>query len=874
MLRYYAPRRLAAGLLLLTLSAPHSLQNAPPSAPVREVIDDYFGQKVSDPYRWMEDSNDAETVAWMKAQADYTRDYLTHLPLRQELLDRITKLSDAGVQVDGIQVRGNLYFYYRLAPGENDRRLYVRDELDGQERLLVDPERISQPGRRYSIDHFNASLDGQYVSYRISAGGSENGEIRVVETATGNDMGERIDRARVDAGYWLPDGKLFLYNRLQDLPGGAPPTELYQKSRVYLHRLGSNSDSDKAVFGYEVNPNIKLEPAPLPYAFLPRGSKYVFAVVNSGVSPNSEYYIAPLDSITETPVPWRKIASLDDEVSDFTVHGDDLYLLVYKNTPRYKVVRTTLTNPDLSKATTIFPPGEAVVTGIAAAKDALYVQTLDGGMSRLWRVDYESSTLQALELPYNGSAFIDVANQETDGIFYDLNAWTKSPAFFRYDSKTGESKDTRLMPQLAVDMSGIQTTSVRVKAADGTVVPLVLLYKKGLKRNGENPTLLDGYGAYGVENTSPLFYPLLLAWLERGGVFALAGVRGGGEYGEEWHLAGKENTKSNTWKDFIACAEYLVKERYTSRANLGGDGGSAGGILIGNAIMERPDLFGAAIDMVGLNNPLRSETTSNGIPNIPEFGSTKTEEGFKALLAMDAYSKIKKGEKYPAVLLTTGVNDQRVEPWMSAKMAARLQAATASGKPVLLRIDYDAGHGIGSTRQQQNEELADAFAFLFQQLGPSGGRQHRAIKGPQPAPIGVAGKPPQRVDVRGTRRNPGVHTIAAATKKGQTSTRGHVPDRSKIGGTQDRHTASTMVRDKNALAAKPRSNRTTQAIAAGQHRYNRSVHHSDYGHRAGVNARQSHVAAIKGEMLRAIADHRAPAMVGHAILRLLRFRDD
>jgi prolyl oligopeptidase len=418
-----------------------------------------------------------------------------------------------------------------------------------------------------------------------------------------------------------------------------------------------------------------------------------------------------------TPVPWRKIASLEDQVSDFTLHGDDLYLLVYKNTPRFKVVHTTLTNPDLLKATTIFPPSQAVVTGIAAAKDALYVQTLDGGLSRLWRVDYKSGTSQGLKLPYEGSAFIDVANQETDGIYYDLIAWTKSPALFRYDSKTGNSTDTRLVPPLPIDMSSIETTNVKVRAADGTMVPLVILYKKGLKRNGANPALLDGYGAYGIENTSPFFYPPFLAWLERGGVLAKAGVRGGGEYGEEWHLAGKEKTKPNTWRDFIACAEYLVKEGYTTPAHLAGDGASAGGILIGNAIIERPDLFGAAVDLVGLNNPLRAETTSNGVPNIPEFGSTKNEEGFKALLAMDAYSKVKKGEKYPAVLLTTGANDPRVEPWMSAKMAARLLAATASGKPILLRIDYDAGHGIGSTRQQRNEELADAFAFLFQQLG-------------------------------------------------------------------------------------------------------------------------------------------------------------
>ena len=714
--RRFTRAKLAACLLLLQFLSPTFAQSAQPVAPVREVTDNYFGQRIVDPYRWMEDSKSPEMVAWMKGQSDYTRAYLDRLPMRQELLERITKLSNAGVEVHRVQHRGILYFYYRLAPGENDRKLYVRDGLDGQERLLVDPETFSAPGKRYSINDFNASFDGQYVCYTVSIGGSENGEIRVIETATGKDMGERIDREREGAGAWLPDGKSFLYNRLQKLADGAPPTEMYQKSRVYLHALGANPDSDRAIFGYEVNPNIKLETTPIPDAFVPRGSKYVFAIVNSGVSPNSEYYFAPLDTINQTPVPWRKIASLEDEVSDFTVHGDDLYLLVYKNTPRFKVIRTTLRNPDLSKATTVFPASEAVVTGIAAAKDALYVQALDGGMSRLWRVDYKTNTPQALKLPYEGSAFIEAANQETDGLSYSLNSWTKSPAFFRYDSKTGNSMDTKLVPPLPVDMSSIETTKVKVKAADGTMIPLVILYQKGLKRDGTNPAVLEGHGAYGSIWTSPSFFPPFLAWLERGGLLAFAGVRGGGEYGEEWHLAGKGKTKPNTWRDFIACAEYLVKERYTSPAHLAGSGGSAGGILIGNAIIERPDLFGAALDDVGLNNPLRAETTSNGVPNIPEFGSTKTEEGFKALLAMDAYSKVKKGEKYPAVLLTTGINDPRVEPWMSAKMAARLQAATTSGKPILLRIDYDAGHGFGSTKQQDNERLADIFAFFFYQL--------------------------------------------------------------------------------------------------------------------------------------------------------------
>ncbi len=716
------PRRFCALALAFVISTiafatRAAAQDGPPKAQAREVTDTYFGEKVVDPYRWMEDSKSAEVSAWMKAQSDYTRAYLDRLPMRQELLKRLSELSEAGVRVTGVQHLGGMYFYYRLAPGENDRRLYVREGLSGAERLLIDPEKFSSAGKRYSIDSFSPSFDGKYVCYTISLGGSENGEMRVVETATGKDMGERIDRARFGAGAWLPDGKSFLYNRLQKLADGAPPTELYQKSRVYWHVLGTDPEKDKVIFGYEVNPDIKMEPEPLPFAAVPVGSKYVFAIVNSGVSPNSELYFAPLSALSQTPIPWRRIASLDDEVASFDLHGDDLFLLTYKNTPRFKVTRVSLSSPDVSKATTIFPASEAVVSFIGAAKDALYVQTLDGGTGKLWRVDYKGGAPQQVKLPYDGSAFIGWTDPESDGLLFGLNSWTKSPAFYAYDPKKGGAADTKLVPPIPVDMSGVEATTVRVKSYDGTLVPLVILHKRGLKRDGTNPTLLNGYGAYGIENTSPFFYTQGLAWLERGGVLAFAGVRGGGEYGEEWHLAGKGKTKPNTWKDFIACAEYLVAEKYTSPEHLAGEGGSAGGILIGNSITERPDLFGAAIDQVGDNNILRSETTSNGVPNIPEFGSTKTEDGFRSLLAMDAYSKVKDGVKYPAVLLTTGINDPRVEPWMSAKMAARLQAASASGRPVLLRVDYDAGHGFGSTRRQRNEELADTYAFLFQQLG-------------------------------------------------------------------------------------------------------------------------------------------------------------
>jgi prolyl oligopeptidase len=703
-------------LLLLVFSLSVSAQDKPPVAPVREITDDYFGTKIVDPYRWMEDDKSAELAGWMKAQNDYTRGLLDKLPVRQAILKRLNELSETGVNVGGIKRAGNLYFYYRLASGENNRKLYLREGLNGAERLLIDPDKLSENGKNYSITAYSVSPDGKFVSYLISPGGAEYGDIRVLDVASGRETGDRIEATRWDAGAWLPDNRSFVYLRFQKLAPGALPPERLQKIRLYRHTLGTQVDTDKVMFGFEVNPNIKFEPTFIPFPSVPRGSKYAFVTANSGVETNIEIYAAPIAALGETIVPWRKVAAMEDEIGAFDVRGDNLYLLTYKNTPRYKVIRANVNETDLKKATDVFPASEAVVEFARAARDALYVQAFDGGLRKLWRVDYQTNKASPVKLPYEGSASFRAVDAETDGVLLALASWTKSIAYYNFNPNTGTTTDARLAPPIPVDMSDIEVTNVKAKSRDGTLVPMVILHKRGLKRDGKNPTLLDGYGAYGAEWTSPVFAANLLPWLERGGVMAYAGVRGGGEYGEEWHLAGFQKTKPNTWNDFIACAEYLVAEKYTAPAHLAGQSISAGGILISNALTERPDLFGAAIDLVGVNNPLRFELTANGVANIPELGSVKTVEGFKNLLAMDGYHKIKNGVKYPAVLLTTGINDPRVEPWLSAKMAARLQAATSSGKPVLLRVNYDGGHGLVTSKQQRNEEQADIFAFLFEQL--------------------------------------------------------------------------------------------------------------------------------------------------------------
>lgn len=686
----------------------------PPPARIDEVTDDYFGQQIKDPYRWMEAPKNGELEGWMKAQNAYTRSVLDRSTVRSEILKRIDEMTNAGAVVSAVRKIGEVHFYLKIVPGETDRKLFFRYGLRGTERLLVDPAKITDGGKRHSIIAYSPSQDGKYVSYLISPGGAELGEIRIVETATGRDLGERIERARWEAGNWLPDNSGLMYVRFPVLPPDAPETERFQKRKTYLHKLGEKSENDRPVFGFGVNEAITVDAKHLPFASVPYGSKYAFVFVNTGVSPNSEIYAALVDDLDEPQIPWRKIVSFEDEVSAAALHGDALYLLTYKNAPRFKVVKTNLQKPDLATAETVIPNGEAIVTGLAATSDALIVQQNDAGVSRLLHVDFKNGKTETVKLPSDSTISAISSDPRDPDIVFSAESWIRSRTIYTYDSKKKKLVDTNLQPT-GVDTSMFESRQLKVKSHDGVMVPLSIFYKKGIKLDGTNPVAMSGYGSYGISQ-NPFFVPAFLAWAERGGIMAFAHVRGGGEMGREWHLGGFGKNKPNTWKDFIACAEYLIREKYTSPGLLAGHGASAGGILIGNSIAERPNLFGAAIIHVGLNNMLRYETTANGVPNMAEFGSVKTEDGFRNLLEMDAFQKIKSGTEYPAVMLTHGINDPRVEPWFSAKMAARLQSATTSGKPVLLRIDYDAGHGIGSTRKQANEEATDVITFLVETL--------------------------------------------------------------------------------------------------------------------------------------------------------------
>ena len=693
--------------------------DGPPVAAQKPVTENFFGTAVTDPYRWMEDAKSPEFQTYMKQQSDWTRHTLDQIPGRDALEKRIVALDNAATLIRGMQFAGHDYFYLKSKPGAKNYSLVVRTGEHGAEHVLVDPEVLGSGGIHVSIDYFQPSPDGRYVAYALSSGGSEQSTLHVMETASGHDLPDRIDRTNFGDVNWNDDGKSFFYNRLVKLAAGAPDTDKYKNSVAYLHVLGQDPEQDQPIFGAGVNAGLKIGPTEIPGVSTTPGSKLALGILDNGVQNELTVYIVPLDKIDGPRTPWVKVVDPADDVTGVALKDDDLYLLGHNDASRYKVLKTSAQAPDVAHAQVVVPAGKAVIKNISVAQDALYVQDLDGGIGRLRRLPFDGGPLQNVELPVQGAIDGLFTDPRVPGPLFSLESWVVSRAWYRYDPKLGQAQDTGILPHSSVDASAYTSKEVLVKSADGVEVPLSLVYKKGAKLDGNHPTLLWAYGAYGI-TIDPAFAPAYFALLEKDGVFATCHVRGGGEYGEDWHLAGKKLTKQNTISDLIACAEYMTQQGWTKPSRLAIDGGSAGGITMGGALTQRPDLFRVVLDEVGVSNSLRSEFTANGPPNIPEFGSVTTPDGFKALYAMDATQHVKAGVAYPAVLLTTGINDPRVPSFESAKMAAHLQAATTSGYPVLLRVDYDAGHGIGSTKAQRDHLLADKFAFMFWQFGLPG----------------------------------------------------------------------------------------------------------------------------------------------------------
>ncbi len=715
-----SPRVVSAALSLLTaiaLAAPAGA--ALPPAPVAKTIpvsDEYFGTKVVDPYRWMEQPGNPDLAAYLKAQSTRTRTILDAIPGRKALLARLNSLLETVNSSSSVTPRKNAIFFERLSPGFNLAKLYVR--TGGAERVVLDPATLSTGGRHFAIAGFTPSDDGTLVAVRLTPDGSEPETVtRFYDVGGTRALPDTLERSDFGVTGWRGDGKAVFYLRFQDLPPNAAPTALYQNVRTYLHVLGTPQSADRAVFGSGLSPDVQMMPNEFAAASVDPSASHAFGLVINGVQNEKRGYVAPKAAFERGSASWTKVFDYADGVTDATLHGDDIYLISHKNAPRFAVLKTSAAHPDMSTAQVIVPPSNRVIDGAAAAKDALYVSERENGLARIVKVDYATGATTEIPLPVQGTANDFTADPQYPGFIVRLESWTVSPQWFAYDPAQNSLANTNLDPPSPVDYSAMTAEEVTVPGRDGTPIPLSIVHRKDVKLDGSNPTLLYAYGSYGI-SSSPSFSASRIAWFERGGVFAVAHVRGGGENGQEWHLAGKDANKVNTINDFIDCAQWLIAQKYTSANKLGARGGSAGGITMGGAITRAPQLFAAVLDEIPVSDQLRIEFSPNGPPNIPEFGSVTTATGFQNLYATNAVTHVMPGGRYPAVMLTTGANDPRVDPWQAAKMAATLQADNAGKRPILLRVDYAGGHGlIGATKAQGAELSADEYSFLLWNMG-------------------------------------------------------------------------------------------------------------------------------------------------------------
>jgi len=692
-----------------------------PSAKIVSVSDTYWGVEIADPYRYMEDLEDPEVEQWFRAQASYTELYLGRLEARTTLFERLEALDQgAPFTTGGVQrLTDGTLFYLRRDRGENLYKLYVRVPEENQARLLVDPEAMGNDSEQhYSLEGYVPSPSGKFVVYGLAQGGSEQTTYYVLDVASGDVMGSPIDNIETAYNWpqWSGDESGFFYSRRRALPADAPATEEYKQTRVMFHRLDEVPEKDQLIAAYGHSSSLPIIDTDFPSIWLSPRSSHAVLKVKHGDNNEISLFTAPRAELLTGDIAWVQLCAEQDGVTDFAVIDDVIYLVTANQAPRFRLVAMSLTDPDIASARDIIPAGELVIEGVSVAADALYVSAKRDGIATVMRWTPEDG-LEELAPPRGGAAYLSSIAPDVPGALIYEATWIQGGIRYAYDPESETFTDTGMIPVGEFDnLEGYVAKELVIPSHDGVMIPLTVIHKEGLPLDGKNPTVVYGYGSYG-SSMNVGFSATRLAWLERGGVWAIAHVRGGGEYGQEWHYAGRMETKPNTWRDLIASAEYLVQEGYTSPAHMAPWGGSAGGILAGRAITERPDLFGAAIIDVGSLDTIRAETTTNGVPNIKEFGTVKEESGFRGLLAMSAYHNVQDGVEYPAVMLSHGFNDPRVEPWQSGKMAARLQAATASDNPILLRVDFQAGHGIGSTRDQYLQERADQFAFLFSELG-------------------------------------------------------------------------------------------------------------------------------------------------------------
>ncbi|UQA62857.1 prolyl oligopeptidase family serine peptidase [Polyangium aurulentum] len=682
--------------------------SAYPATAKRPVVHEYHGVKVTDDYEWLEPSDKPEVKAWIAEQNARARAYFDSAPARKPLIERVKGIISANsADHVGLEKAGDKLLAIKFDPKKQQPFLVVlksADATDG-ERTLVDPN-VLDKNARTTIDWYEASPDGKLVAVSLSEGGTENGTVHVWEVESGKKLDDVVTFAHSGTAggslAWTKDGKGFHYTR-HPHPGERPEADMGFYQQVYFHKIGTKESEDKYAFGKELPKiaEIRLETSP--------DGKWMLASVQNG--DGGEYWHYLMDAKGK----WARIADIPDKIveGDFGL-DNKLYLRSLKDAPRGKIVRITPDKPDLAKAQVLVPQGKNSIMGYTVAKSRLYITELAGGPSEVRVFDLEGKETGKLPiLPV--SSVGGVVRTDGDDLLFRNGSYTEPSAWYKYASKDGKVQKTKLAMTSPVSFDDAEVVREMCTSKDGTKVPINILRKKGMPLDGKAPALLSGYGGYSSSQT-PGFGPLRRLLLDQGGVVAIANLRGGGEFGEEWHLAGNLTKKQNVFDDFYACAKHLVDTKHTSPSRLAIMGGSNGGLLMGAALTQHPEMYRAVVSAVGIYDMLREELTPNGLFNTTEFGSVKNPEQFKALYAYSPLHNVKDGTAYPAVLFTTGANDPRVDPYHSRKMTARLQAATTGGV-VLLRASEGTGHGAGTPLDEQIEQIADVYAFLFKELG-------------------------------------------------------------------------------------------------------------------------------------------------------------
>jgi prolyl oligopeptidase len=703
---------LAISLIILSGCAVYG----PPQTPQIPVVNEYHGVKVVDPYQWLENWNDKRVQKWSEKQNAYARHILDNLPHVKELRERITEILTAkSVSYYSLCRREGKLFAIKRQPPLEQPFLVVMPSAENPEpeQVIVNPTKIDPSGST-SIDFYVPSPDGSLVAVSLSAGGSESGNVHVFNVKSGEQIGQVI--ARVNGGTaggdvaWTPDGKGFYYTRYPRA-GERPAEDMDFYLQVWYHKLGTSPDDDSYEIGKEFPriAEIKLQ--------ADEHSSRVLATVQYGDSGRFAHYVRTVRR------QWKQITSYDDKIVQ-AIFGPDntLFLISRADAPRGKILKLSLADASLDKAQVVVPEGDDTIVSdfpghppMVVTSNRLYVTYQLGGPSEIRVFELKGQRLAGPKiLPVSSVGQIVAVGG--DDILYQNTSYIEPPAWYLFNPNEDTTIKTALVTKSPVNFSDCEVVREFATSKDGTKVPVNIVRRKGIKLDGSNPVLLTGYGGYGV-NIEPRFSALRRVWIDHGGVFAQANLRGGGEFGEQWHKEGMLTNKQNVFDDFAAAMQYMIEAGYTTPEKLAIIGGSNGGLLMGAMITQHPELCRAVVSSVGIYDMLRVELAPNGQFNVPEFGTVKNVEQFRALYAYSPYHHVKKGTAYPAVLLLTGANDPRVDPMQSRKMTARLQAATSSGLPILLRTSSNTGHGLATPLTERIDESVHYYAFLLNELG-------------------------------------------------------------------------------------------------------------------------------------------------------------